>query len=174
MAGRIRPAREDELPDVQAISLAAGLRYADHPDPRVATCADDDPILLSQLQGWLDRGRLWVAADAVDEPVGFLGLDVVDDLGHVEEVSVHPDHQGQGHGAALLDEAAVWCVATGRSGLTLTTFRDVEWNAPYYERRGFRALEDDEIGTELRARATAEAERGLDPELRVCMFRDLA
>ena len=173
MAGTIRPPRPDERFDIQAIAAAAGLRFADHPDLRIAERADDPPPTIDRLTAWIDAGRAWVSADEADEPVGFLLLDVVDGLGHIEEISVRPDQQGRGHGAALLQEAAVWCVATNRPGMTLTTFADVEWNRPYYERRGFRVLEVDEIGPELAAKVKEEAEHGLDPEIRVCMRRDL-
>lgn len=173
MAGTTRPPRPDERIDIQAIAAAAGLRFADHPDPRISERADDLPPTSQQLTGWIDSGRAWVATNGTDEPVGFLLLDIVDGLGHVEEIAVRPDEQGQGHGAALLDEAAVWCMATGRAGLTLTTFADVDWNRPYYERRGFRVLDEHEIGPELAALVKQEAEHGLDPELRVCMRRDL-
>ena len=173
MAGRTRTPRPDERFDIQAIAAAAGLRFAEHPEPRIAERADDPPPTLDQLGTWIESGRAWVAADDTDEPVGFVLVDVVDGLGHVEEIAVRPDRQGLGYGEALLREAAIWCVATSRPGLTLTTFADVEWNRPYYERRGFRVLDDDEIGPELAARVKLEAEHGLDPDLRVCMRRDL-
>jgi GNAT superfamily N-acetyltransferase len=173
MAGT-RPARPDERFDIQSIATAAGLSFSGHPDPRIAARADDPPPSLDRIGAWIDSARVWVATDSLDEPVGFVVLEVVDGLGHVEEMSVRPDHQGVGHGSALLEEAAVWCVGTARPGLTLTTFDDVEWNRPYYERRGFEVLAEDEVGPQLRAKLKQEAERGLDPDLRVCMRRDLS
>lgn len=174
MARPTRAPTIDELYDIQAISSAAGLRFADHADRRIAARADDPPFTLTRLQAWEEAGRIWVTTDDVNGPVGFVVVDIVDGLGHVEEMSVHPDHQRAGHGSALLDAAALWCVATGRDAVTLTTFDGVEWNRPFYEGRGFRVLEDDEIGTELRARVRDEEEAGLDPDLRVCMRRDLS
>ena len=57
--------------------------------------------------------------------------------------------------------------------LTLLTFRDVAWNGPYYERLGFRALGDDELGPGLRALRDAEPAKGLDPAQRVAMRRPI-
>ena len=57
--------------------------------------------------------------------------------------------------------------------VTLTTFRDVPWNAPYYERLGFRSLSETELTPELAEVRAREAEPGLDPETRVCMRLDL-
>ena len=42
--------------------------------------------------------------------------------------------------------------------VTLTTFRDVPWNAPYYERLGFRTLAADEITPGLAAIRAHEAD----------------
>ncbi|MZD06511.1 GNAT family N-acetyltransferase, partial [Streptomyces sp. SID5785] len=55
----------------------------------------------------------------------------------------------------------------------LTTFRDVEWNAPYYARLGFRVLAEDEVTPGLARIRAAEAAHGLDRWPRVCMRREL-
>jgi hypothetical protein len=57
--------------------------------------------------------------------------------------------------------------------VTLTTFRDVPWNAPYYQRCGFRILDDGEITPQLQVVRREEARRGLDRWPRVCMRKDL-
>jgi hypothetical protein len=71
----------------------------------------------------------------------------------------------------LLDEVAELARADHVGSLTLTTFRDVPWNGPYYRRCGFRFLEDEELKPGLKAVFEAEARRGLVD--RVCMKRDL-
>ena len=53
--------------------------------------------------------------------------------------------------------------------VTLTTFRDVPWNAPLYRHLGFVDLDDASLGPELRAIVAAEAAHGLDPSIRICM-----
>jgi len=57
--------------------------------------------------------------------------------------------------------------------LTLTTFAQVPWNAPYYARCGFRILGDAEVTPGLRAIRRQEAEMSMDRWPRVCMRRDL-
>jgi predicted GNAT superfamily acetyltransferase len=86
-------------------------------------------------------------------------------------VSVVPSHQGAGFGRALIDRVAAWAAAAGLPALTLTTFRDVPWNAPLYRHLGFRDLDEAEIGPELAAVLDHEASLGLDPALRTCMRR---
>jgi GNAT superfamily N-acetyltransferase len=120
-----------------------------------------------------DEGRLWVVTGADDRPAGFLISDMVDGCVHVEQVSVDPGSARRGLGRALLDHAAEQAAAAGVPALTLTTFADVPWNAPYYVRCGFRVLEDGEVTVGLRAIRQREASFGMDRWPRVCMRRDL-
>lgn len=160
----VRPALGGEVERVRDIGIAAGERFRSHPDPRIAARADDRAHELAELAAAVEEGRLLVAVDdASGEVAGFLLVEVVDGHAHVGEVSVHPDHEGRGLGSALL--AAV------DDPVTLTTFRDVAWNRPFYERRGFRVLGDDELTDGLRAVVAHEAALGLDPSLRVVMAR---
>jgi hypothetical protein len=92
-----------------------------------------------------DEGRLWVITAADDRPAGFLITDMVDGCVHVEQVSVDPGSARQGLGRALLDHAAERAATADVPALTLTTFADVPWNAPYYVRCGFRVLDDGEV-----------------------------
>jgi hypothetical protein len=56
--------------------------------------------------------------------------------------------------------------------LVLTTFRDVPWNARYYQRLGFVILTDDEVTPGLQAIREHQAAIGLDRWPRVCMRRN--
>jgi len=55
--------------------------------------------------------------------------------------------------------------------LTLTTFRDVPWNAPHYAAYGFVEIAQDEVPRDLREIRLREAQRGLDRWPRVSMAR---
>lgn len=107
--------------------------------------ADDEPLPLDVLARYQQAGRAWVATDATDAPVGYLIADVVDGNLHVEQVSVHPRSARRGVGRRLLDHLADRATATGVPALTLTTFADVPWNAPYYARCGFLTLDDRDL-----------------------------
>jgi hypothetical protein len=56
--------------------------------------------------------------------------------------------------------------------VSLTTYVDVAWNGPYYQRLGFRYLRDDELGEQLRAIRDREAASGLDRWPRAAMIRE--
>ena len=163
----VRQARPEDVGRLQAIQLAAGDAFRDVGMPAVA---DSPPLPAESLSGYHRAGRAWVAADEYDEPVGFVVADVVDGSVHIEQVSVHPAHAGRRIGAMLLDHVAAWAREQHLKGMTLITFRGVPWNAPYYERLGFRELSEAEVSPGLAARKAAE---GGNLSARVCMFREL-
>ena len=74
---------------------------------------------------------------AGDPPVGLCRIDALAGGAHLEQLSVHPDHAGHGIGRALLRAACDWAREAGYSDLTLATYRDVPWNAPFYASEGF-------------------------------------
>lgn len=152
----IRLAQPAELPYLQEIENVSGESFRDIGMPEIA---DDDPMSLEDLAE--HEVRVAVGEDGV--PVAFIAIGEVDGAIHIHQVSVHPSHARQGIGAALIEHVR-------RSGhaVTLTTFRDVPWNQPYYERLGFRAVTDVSPGVAEIMRE--EASRGLDPANRVAMI----
>jgi GNAT superfamily N-acetyltransferase len=100
-------------------------------------------------------------------------VEVIDGCAHVEQVSLHRDHARHGIGGRLLDHVGSWAADQGLSALTLSTFRAVPWNAPYYARLGFRELTADETTPGLAAVVAAETAFGLDPTTRVRMRRQI-
>lgn len=166
----IRAARSDELPLLQTLEQAAGAPFR---ELAMHSIADDEPPSLADLATFQQNGRAWVVADVDDRPIAYLLVDVLDGSAHVEQVSVHPDHARHGLGAALLDYATTWARQQGLAALTLTTFVDVPWNGPYYQRLGFRHLPDNELTPGLRAVRAREAECGLDTWPRTTMRRDI-
>ncbi|WIW67648.1 MULTISPECIES: GNAT family N-acetyltransferase [Kocuria] len=150
-----------------AIEAAAGEAFRSIGMPEVA----DDPLPdVQRLKRHASAGRAWVAT--VDNQVVAYALAVLrDGSAHLEQVSVHPDHAGQRIGANLIDAVTSWARDRGDDRLTLTTFADVPWNAPYYRKLGFRALPDDALGPQLAAELSEERMRFTAP--RVAMARDV-
>ncbi|MGH9111772.1 MAG: GNAT family N-acetyltransferase [Acidimicrobiales bacterium] len=170
----IRPARASDVEAMQRVGAAAGRRFAEIDDPRIAGCADDPLLPTDALHRWVDDGRAWVAETAQAQVVGAIVVDVLDGNAHVEEVSVVPEAERRGIGSDLLGAVLAYAECEGHPAVTLTTFADVPWNRPWYERRGFTVLAPGEIGPELAARMRREADDGLDPALRVAMRRPVA
>ncbi|EHK81871.1 hypothetical protein [Rhodococcus pyridinivorans] len=61
----------------------------------------------------------------------------------------------------------------GFGSLTLTTYRDVPWNGPYYARLGFRTVADDALSPGLTRIRVEERKHGLDRWPRTVMRRGL-
>ena len=171
----IRRAEPRDLRRLQDIERAAGTAFR---GIGMAAVADDDPPSLGTLEAYRARGRAWVASDdgaaggvGDDVAVAYLLVDVVDGAAHVEQVSVDPAHAGRGWGRRLIDTAAGWAGEQGLAAVTLTTFAEVAWNAPYYARLGFTVVPDAELGPGLLAVRRHERELGLDAWPRVVMRR---
>lgn len=168
---RIRPAAPGELPALQDVERAAGTPFHDVGMPDIA---EDEPPALDLLERYRRAGRCWVAAVTDDDrPVAYLIAEPVDGALHVDQISVHPAAARRGVGRTLLAHAASRAREEGLTALTLTTFTDVPWNAPYYARLGFRTLTEPELTPGLRRIRAEEAAYGLDRWPRVCMRRDV-
>ncbi|MFI7383794.1 GNAT family N-acetyltransferase [Streptomyces sp. NPDC049813] len=166
----LRSATAAELPRLQDIEVAAGAAFR---PLGMDAVADDEPPALAELEAFRRAGHCWVAAAGDGTVLAYLIGLPVDGAFHVEQVTVDPAAARRGIGRALLAHAADRARAAGLAAPTLTTFADVPWNAPYYERLGFQRLTDRALTPGLRAVRAAEAAHGLDRWPRVCMRREL-
>ncbi|PJN05561.1 GNAT family N-acetyltransferase [Streptomyces sp. CB01635] len=130
----IRAVRLDELPVLQDIERAAGQCFRDIGMPEIA---EDEPLPLGELARYHHAGMAWVVAIDSDAPFAYMIADRFDGNLHVEQVSVHPDSARRGVGRLLLEHLASHARSEGAPALTLATFTQVPWNAPYYSRCGF-------------------------------------
>lgn len=163
----IRPAREIDLAELPRIELSAAQKFVGRNVPAhlltdVATAEAYRPHLLA--------GTLWVA-DENGAPVAFLAALAEGDRLHVDELDVRQDRQGRGLGRRLLDHAAQWARENGLRRMSLTTFRSIPWNAPFYASVGFREWPEAEAPATVRQALMNEATKGLTD--RCAMLMDL-
>jgi GNAT superfamily N-acetyltransferase len=135
--GTVRAARAHDLPQLQAIEAAADQIFVavlgplDWPEPTTGEWRARQPGFL-------------LVADAAAGParvVGFAHVLRLEGTAHLEQLAVHPDHHRQGHGTALLHAAIDRARDEGYDALTLSTYAEVPWNAPFYRRHGFEVVE---------------------------------
>jgi len=160
-------ARPDDLPQLPPIELAAAKLLVGHaPESVLGEATSQDDLRRAQR-----RGLLWVAlADNV--PVGFAHVEVIEpSVAHVKEIDVHPQHGRRGLGTRLVGAVCAWAATAGYRAVTLTTFRDVAWNMPFYARLGFHEIPFAQLSGALLSVLRDEARRGLDPDRRVAMER---
>jgi GNAT superfamily N-acetyltransferase len=164
----VRPPRRDELELLRSIERDAGQAFAAIGMPRMG-----EALPVEQLEAFRSAGRAWVTVDDDDAPVAYLLSAVLDNCAHIEQLSVAPSHARRGVGAALIEHLATIARGEGRPALTLTTFRDVPWNAPYYQRLGFTIVEPRDQGPELAGVVARETRSIPGRAPRVAMRRPL-
>jgi ribosomal protein S18 acetylase RimI-like enzyme len=149
----LRGALAGDIAALQHLEVEAGRKFA---DVGLDDVASDGPPSVDALMAHVTSGTAWVAEVWADI-VGYAVASVVDGEAHLDQVSVSPRLRGRGVGRSLIDEVIRWASARSFDSITLTTFADVAWNAPYYERLGFRVVAPHEIGPQLAALRGGEA-----------------
>ncbi len=166
----LRRAHPEELPVLPDIEELAAQQFLQSVHPFAAQLPTQT---LEQLQEYQRHGGVWVAATTQGSLAAFVLCKEVDGAMFIAELDVHPAHARQGLGRALFEVVKCQALERGYPVVRLTTFRDVPWNAPNYERWGFRIMRDDEVGPGLRAIREQETRAGLPAASRVCMVLPL-
>lgn len=167
---RIRAARQADLPRIRDIEIAAGELFR---EIGMDAIADDPPLSEAELAPYLRDGRAWVADDAADHPIAYILVDIIDGWAHIEQVTVHPLHSRKGIGSSLIVHVERWAAAHNLHGMTLTTFRDVPWNAPYYGHLGFAHVPEHAWSDGLRQLVREEIQQGLNAWPRVVKNKEI-
>jgi GNAT superfamily N-acetyltransferase len=158
-------AQPRHLDALAPIELASAQLLAGHAPSSVLAEATPRTVFTAAMA----RGHLWLAV-AGDTPVGFAQVEPLTvDVPHLGEIDVHPAHGRQGLGTRLVQAVCDWATAAGHDAITLTTFRAVPWNMPWYSRLGFVELPPERWSDALRREVASETARGLDPARRVAM-----
>ncbi len=150
-----------------AIERSAGESFRQIPE--LAWIADGDDLTVEDYRKLIGQSTCWVALDQQDRPIGFLCAEVVFGELHVWEFAVLQDRQRSGLGRTLMQQAIAEARSRGLAALTLTTFRDVPWNEPFYERLGFKTLVQEEVGSRLDKILNSEIANGLPGQKRCAM-----
>lgn len=170
----VRLSRRADVEQLPRVERGAMTRFADYEQELgFRAGAPAAPNSRETLLAAHADGRLWVAADADEQPVGFALLLDLGLFAHVEELVVLPEQGGQGLGAALLEAVCKWAGERGFSAVTLAAYREVPWNAPFCSRHGFVPVPVDELPPELAQVLDRERALGLRTERRVIMQREL-
>ena len=169
MSWSIRLARAADAEALPPIERAAGALFGEQPG---TGSAGTDVLSAAEQRASIARGHCLVA-EADGTLVGFLTARPYGRELAVIELGVAPEWQRRGIGAALMRGCAIDAANSGFRALTLTTFRHVPWNAPFYARLGFVEVEELGAHPRLATELAREAEHGLPAENRVAMIRFL-
>jgi ribosomal protein S18 acetylase RimI-like enzyme len=125
----IRPARDGEADTLRSIVTAAYAGYI----PRIGK--PPGPMLDDYARRIADR-QAWVLEDA-GRVVGVLVLEQRPDAFMLDNIAVHPDAQGSGHGRALVAFAEAEALRRGWREIRLYTHALMTENQALYRRLGF-------------------------------------
>ncbi len=156
--GRVRRATRADLALMPAIEDSGAETFARYGQP----LADGSPAKQGHYEEVLASGLIWVTEAADGQVVGFLAAYPVDGVLHVEEIDVLLTHQRQGHGRRLMTQAIDWARARPLEAVTLTTFRHIPWNGPFYATMGFEEVSDRAMTPRLAAILAEEAASGFE------------
>ena len=164
----IRLTVEIDVPLFARIERSAATLFL---DTDRAWVAGEEPTDHEHHDRAIAEGLRWVAV-AGSEPVGFLLGQLVDASLYVAELAVASAHQRRGAARLLMATAETHAREIGAVTISLATYRDLPWNAPFYRRLGFD--EPCVLPPYLAEQLHAQAKRGYDAALRCGMVKRLA
>lgn len=138
----IEQATADLVPLLAAIEVAAAGIF---PPGSIPDHIRSDFTPVDKLHKAVQNSLLWAALDQAGNPVGYAYVRLIDHAALLAQIDVHPDHMRKGIGAALIGLVAGRLRQRKLPALYLTTFTHVPWNAPFYARLGFTALDDADV-----------------------------
>ena len=163
----LRLARPEDSEEMPAIERAAASLFASDPD--LSDLDPDDTWEPGELRRLIRKGHCLVThVDA--QMVGFLASEPFTRELHIWEMDVLPDFHKRGIGAGLVRACLIDARNSGFRAVTLTTFRDLPWNAPFYERLGFEEVTALDAHPRLAAELANEIDDGLPAERRCAMI----
>jgi predicted N-acetyltransferase YhbS len=163
---QIRPTRFEELPLLSHIENSAAALFL---DTSYAFLVNDDPLSLDFVQQQFRAGRVWVAVDCHEIVVGYAIAREVDNTLYLQQIDVIPEHGRRGIGTALVKTVCTWATQQGYAIVSLSTFREIPWNAPFYSKLGFRPVDESDLTTGFQQIRLKELEAGLPISERVIM-----
>lgn len=106
---------------------------------------DGSTMPYDRLKAMFKEGHVWVALD-IYGPIGYVCGENIDGSFHVAEISVAYEFQGVGIGKKLMNTMIEDVIKERFRSITLTTFRDIFWNAPWYTKFGFYEVNPKLVG----------------------------
>jgi GNAT superfamily N-acetyltransferase len=162
----VRKARYTDIPLLAQVERSAAELFISVGRGYLVDNRTVDPALLSDMAS---ANHLWVAVNTFDQPIGFCGGEWVDGNFHIVEISVAKAWQGKGIGRVLMGVVEDQLRREGYRSVTLTTYRDLPWNAPFYASMGYFEVMAQELGRTYEEIVLMEAQHGLEVKSRCVM-----
>ncbi len=164
---KLRLAQRQDISQLVAVERSAAQLFRQQAE--LQHLAEGEVMSPQQHADFIDRQREWVMVNPTEQIVGFIAVLPFPYSWHIAELSVATHWQRQGVGKRLIEEVAEQARRQGVQRLTLTTFEHVAWNAPYYQRLGFRRVATAQLDTQLQHLLAQEAGQSFAASSRCAM-----
>ena len=165
---RLRKAAQADAAIFPELEQSAGLSF--RADREIAWLAEADNLPAARYRDIIAEGWSWIAEGERAKPVAFVAATLEGEELHLWEFNVHIEYQCRGIGRRLLRRLITEATAAKIPAMTLTTFRDLPWNAPFYRSMGFELVTSRGLDPRLAGLLAEEAHMGL-PAARRCAMR---
>ena len=163
----IRKTEHSDIPHLIGVEKSATQAFLSVPD---LSWLVDAPVLSEQTHCELiNTIYAFVISNDQGEVVGFIYAKQQDSDFYIIEFDVRSDLQKQGIGRQLIEYSITVAKAANFKAVTLTTFIDVAWNRPFYQRLGFEIIKDSEQANYLKNALDNEVKFGFKRDSRCAM-----
>ena len=130
-----------DLEDIAAlISIDKAASALFGPTGLLEPSALEDHVPAEVFEQEIPRANVFVARNPHGWVVGFALVRLRGNGLYLDQVSVHPDHGQKGIGRALVIRVLTEAETRKLPHVSLSTFRDVAWNGPFYASIGFKEI----------------------------------
>ena len=140
--------------------------------PELVAITESDPYMRGHGAAHAGDGSLLIASER-GRIAGYAAMGVIDGIGHLCEIDVHPDFAGQGIGRRLMAACDGWARGRGLKAISLSTFIDIPWNGPWYARQGYAPYAPAQWGEGHQAIWQGQLASALDTTKRHMMIKHL-
>jgi len=139
----ITHAEIDDIPALISVDKAASALF--EPTGLLSPDALDDHVPAEVLETEIPLCNVFAARNRHGWAVGFALIRPRGTGLYLDQISVHPDHGKKGLGRALVIRTLAEAEARKLPHVSLSTFRDLAWNGPFYASLGFREIPRDKL-----------------------------
>ena len=163
----ITPAELDDIPAFIAVDKAASSMFA--PTGLLNGEALEDHVPEEIFAQEIPLLNVFVARNQHGWAVGFALVRIRGNGLYLDQVSVHPDQGKKGIGRALVIRILTEAELRKLPHVSLSPFRDVPWNGPFYASLGFKELASEKL--EPYMREIEDAQRPFMDVTKRCFMR---
>lgn len=144
----ITAAELDDIPALIAVDKAASALFEDTGLLNEDALADHVPAEIFEQE--IPLFNVIVARNQHGWAIGFALIRLRGNGLYLDQVSVHPEHGKLGVGRALMIRILTEAELRKLPHVSLSTFRDVPWNGPFYASMGFKEIAPEKLDPYMR------------------------